>query len=75
MNEAAPRLNALPQQNEDESIINVKIAGKELIEHCHGNKMLQTVLSINLPWLIQSNDNANVHNKIYAIYKALQKCG
>jgi hypothetical protein len=42
MNEAAPRLNALPQQNEDESIINVKIAGKELIEHRHGNKMLQT---------------------------------
>jgi hypothetical protein len=71
----APRLKIAPPQNVNDSIINVKIAGKEFIGHSHGNKMLRTVVIINLPWLNQSDDNAVLHDKMYAIYKALAKYG
>jgi hypothetical protein len=71
----APRLKIAPPQNTDDSIINIKIAGKELIGHSHGNKMLRTVMSINLPWLKQSEDNAVLHDKMYAIKEAHEKHG
>jgi hypothetical protein len=63
----APRLNALPPQNRDESIINIKIAGKELIEHRRGSKMLQAVVSTNLTCNMASSKqyNADIHDKMY----------
>lgn len=66
-----PKLKPMPPDDADGAIINTKIAGTELIGHRSGNKMLRSLVYVNLKWLAERNDGADLYRKMLSIYQAL----